>query len=64
MALGAGTPVAYGATAETYVVLYADQALPGGAEGRVQASGGSVVAAYPDIGVVVARSASSASRPR
>jgi subtilisin family serine protease len=59
-ALGAGTPVAYAAKAETYVVLYADEALPGGATGRVQAAGGSVVAAYPDIGVVIARSASTA----
>jgi subtilisin family serine protease len=49
--------VAQAGTAETYLVLYADQTLPSGAAGHVQASGGSVLATYPEIGVVVARSA-------
>ena len=43
-------------TVQTYVVLYAAPTLPGDAAAHVQASGGSVVAAYPEIGVVIARS--------
>ncbi len=59
VAWGSAAPVAYAGTgtAETYLVLYSAQALPGDAAARVQAAGGSVVASYPEIGVVVARSA-------
>lgn len=46
-------------TAGTYLVLYADQTLPAGAARHIESSGGSVVASYPEIGVVVARSAAS-----
>src|SRR2546422_8898636 len=62
VALGVASPVVYASsdatsgTAQTYVVLYAAQALPGDAASRVQAAGGSIVAAYPEIGVVIARS--------
>lgn len=57
VAFGAAAPVAQAGTAETYVVLYGDETLPSGAAGHVQASGGNVVAAYPEIGVLIARSA-------
>jgi lantibiotic leader peptide-processing serine protease len=59
VAWGSAPPVAFASTgaADTYVVLYAAQAVPGDAAARVQAAGGSVVASYPEIGVVVARSA-------
>jgi lantibiotic leader peptide-processing serine protease len=58
VALAPASPVAYASagSAQTYVVLYAAQTLPGDASALVQASGGSVVAAYPEIGVVIARS--------
>jgi subtilisin family serine protease len=64
VALGPASPAAFAgaATAQTYVVLYAAQALPGDATLHVQASGGSVVAAYPEIGVVIARSAAASFR--
>jgi len=57
-AFGLASPVVYASsgTAQTYVVLYAAQALPGDAAVQVQAAGGTVVAAYPEIGVVIARS--------
>src|ERR1700716_135488 len=55
--LGSAAPVAQAGAAETYLVLYSDQTLPSGAAGHVQASGGNVVATYPEIGVVIARSA-------
>jgi subtilisin family serine protease len=54
---GPAAPVAQAATAETFIVLYSDETLPSGAAAHVQASGGNVVATYPEIGVVVARSA-------
>src|SRR5439155_6715756 len=51
-AFGLASPVVYASsgTAQTYVVLYAAQALPGDAAVQVQAAGGTVVAAYPEIG--------------
>src|SRR2546423_15327614 len=59
MALGPASPAAYAGATGTYVVLYADQALPSGATEHVRAAGGSVVATYPEIGVVIAKSAAS-----
>ena len=55
--LAPAAPIVYAGTAQTYVVLYGAEALPGDAAAHVQASGGSIVAAYPEIGVVIARSA-------
>jgi len=44
--------------ASNYVVLYKQQAVPAGAAAAVQKAGGTVVAAYPQIGVVIASSTS------
>ena len=44
--------------ASNYVVLYKQQAVPAGATAAVQNAGGTVVAAYPQIGVVIASSTS------
>lgn len=57
-AFGSAT-VAHADATGTYLVLYADQALPSGAAEHVQAAGGSVVATYPEIGVVIARATDS-----
>jgi subtilisin family serine protease len=57
-ALGPAT-VAHAGTTGTYLVLYADQALPSGAAQHVEAAGGTVVATYPEIGVVIARATDS-----
>ena len=48
------------AAAERYVVLYKHDrdAAPSSAQADVQRAGGSLVAAYPEIGVVVAESSS------
>jgi subtilisin family serine protease len=46
------------ALASNYVVLYKQQALPADAAAAVQKAGGSVVAQYPQIGVVIATSTS------
>jgi lantibiotic leader peptide-processing serine protease len=43
-------------TEKTYIVLYKQEAVPAGSAGQVQAAGGSTVATYGQIGVVVARS--------
>ncbi len=45
-------------TDSTYLVLYQAGASTAGADGAVAAAGGTLVAAYPQIGVVVARSSS------
>jgi lantibiotic leader peptide-processing serine protease len=47
---------------ETYVVLYKSSSAPADAGTRVQQAGGTVVATYGQIGVVIARSNSSAFR--
>jgi subtilisin family serine protease len=52
-------PVATADGAGTYLVLYRDNASTAQAQGTVTAAGGTVVASYPQIGVVVARSSSS-----
>jgi lantibiotic leader peptide-processing serine protease len=50
--------VAPSALASNYVVLYKQQALPANVAATVQNAGGSVVAQYPQIGVVIAKSTS------
>lgn len=60
-ALVAAPPGAVGSTdgaAHTYVVLYKQAAVPANAADAVRQAGGSVVASYGDIGVLVARSSS------
>jgi len=47
---------------ETYLVLYRQNAVPADASASVGHAGGTLVASYPQIGVVVARSDSSAFR--
>jgi len=59
LAFGLGTPIAQAGVESTYLVLYGTQAVPAGAAQHIRASGGTVVAAYSEIGVVIARSASS-----
>src|SRR5688572_138793 len=44
------------ASAATYVVLYKAKAVPADGGAEVRAAGGSVVASYPQIGVIVAES--------
>ncbi|EWT03176.1 peptidase S8 [Intrasporangium oryzae NRRL B-24470] len=64
--LGAGTALtatalgasASGQAASTYIVLARDGAAAGGASRAVTAAGGTVVASYDAIGVVIARSSS------
>ncbi len=46
--------------ARTYIVLYKASALPSGSASSIAAAGGTIVAAYPQIGVVVASSGSDA----
>ncbi|MFL6130406.1 MAG: S8 family peptidase [Mycobacteriales bacterium] len=53
---GADSGTATGAE-ETYLVLYKLEAVPADAAGAVSAAGGTLVAAYAQIGVLVARSA-------
>src|SRR5438045_168978 len=50
------------ALADKYVVLYKQQAVPFDAGTTVQKAGGTLVAAYPEIGVVIANSSSPAFR--
>jgi subtilisin family serine protease len=52
----AATPVAAAGSSQTYIVLYSKSAVPSDAASRVSAAGGSVVAKYGAIGVVIARS--------
>ncbi len=42
------------AGAAKYIVLYKQEAVPSSAKLRVENAGGTVVASYPQIGVVVA----------
>jgi subtilisin family serine protease len=43
-------------TTKTYVVLYKRVAVPSGSTTQIQNAGGSVIASYPQIGVIIARS--------
>jgi subtilisin family serine protease len=47
------------ANAAKYIVLYKSEAVPANAATWIERSGGSVVASYPQIGVVIAQSSSS-----
>lgn len=47
------------ASASTYLVVYKGSSTPADSAAKIGAAGGTVVASYPKIGVVVARSASS-----
>jgi lantibiotic leader peptide-processing serine protease len=58
----AGAAFASTASAGTYVVLYKQQAVGDGAATTIQRAGGTLVASYPQIGVVIARSDSASFR--
>jgi subtilisin family serine protease len=47
-----------------YVVLYKEQAVPADARAMIARAGGNVIASYPQIGVVIARSTSSSFRAK
>ena len=49
-------PVAAEGTAQTYVVVYSSSSVPSDASKRITAAGGSVIASYSKIGVVIASS--------
>jgi subtilisin family serine protease len=53
-------PVALAGESQNYLVLYKAQAVPADAAARIDAAGGKLVASYPQIGVAIARSDSSA----
>jgi subtilisin family serine protease len=61
-AVATASPAAATGPSETYVVLYKQNAVPADAAASVGNAGGTLVASYPEIGVVVARSDSSAFR--
>jgi subtilisin family serine protease len=50
-------PVAIAGTDQTYVILYKSLAVPADAGDSVKSAGGTLVASYDSIGVVIARSA-------
>jgi subtilisin family serine protease len=49
-------PAAAAGSAQTYLIVYSSSAVPSSAASRISAAGGSVVASYGAIGVVVASS--------
>src|SRR5436305_3677910 len=55
-------PVAHAASAQTYIVLYQSQAVPTDAASTIAQAGGTLVYSYPQIGVVIASSDSTAFR--
>jgi lantibiotic leader peptide-processing serine protease len=57
-------PAVIGGNQETYIVLYKQEAVAGDARARVERAGGTFVASYPQIGVVIARSSSTTFRAR
>jgi len=59
---GSSSTGAQTATAQTYVVLYKSQAVGSDAASVVSQAGGSLVASYPQIGVVIATSSSNTFR--
>ena len=63
-ALASAAPAAGTGSSETYVVLYRQNAVPADAAATVGDAGGTIVASYPQIGVVVARSDSTAFRSK
>src|SRR4051812_18763476 len=58
----AAVPSALGANPQTFIVLYKQEAAPADAKASVQRAGGTLVAAYSQIGAVTARSPTPASR--
>lgn len=58
----ARAPVAHAASAQTYIVLYQSQAVPADAATTIAKAGGTLVYSYPQIGVVIASSDSTAFR--
>jgi lantibiotic leader peptide-processing serine protease len=61
LAVELSTPV-QAAAIETYLVVYSAQAVPADAAAEISAAGGTLVASYSTIGVVVARSGSATFR--
>src|SRR5436309_12975896 len=57
-----GVRAANSGTAQTYLVVFKAQALPANASASITSAGGTIVQSYPQIGVVSARSSSSAFR--
>src|SRR4051812_19746177 len=55
-------PASTSTTAQTYVVLYKAQGALADSGGAVTKAGGTIVASYPAIGVVIARSSNTAFR--
>ena len=55
-------PQSTGGAAQTYVVLYRQNAASGDAAAAMARAGGTLVASYPEIGVVIARSTNSSFR--
>src|SRR6476660_2766284 len=58
----AAVQTAHAGTQQTYLVVYSQQAVSAGATSNIAAAGGTVVATYGAIGVVVARSDSATFR--
>jgi subtilisin family serine protease len=59
LAAAVAAPAAFGSS---YIVLYKQQAVPADAAATIQKAGGTFVYAYPQIGVVIARSDSTSFR--
>src|SRR6266480_1157508 len=55
-------PVAHAASAQNYIVLYQSQSVPADAANTIAQAGGTLVNSYPQIGVVIASSDSTAFR--
>jgi hypothetical protein len=55
----AALALASGVFAQNYIILYKQNAVASDAAATVKQAGGSVIATYPQIGVVIARSNSS-----
>jgi subtilisin family serine protease len=60
--VGAASGAAENSDTSTYIVLYKQEAIASGAAATINKAGGSVVASYPEIGVVVAKSGSASFR--
>jgi lantibiotic leader peptide-processing serine protease len=55
-------PAAIAGSEQTYIVLYRASAVAGNAEATIRQAGGTFVYAYPEIGVVIARSSDASFR--
>jgi lantibiotic leader peptide-processing serine protease len=58
----AGIPAAHAGQTGTFLVVYQGSSLPSNASSLIRSSGGTVVASYPQIGVLVARTDSTSFR--